>query len=98
MRIPEENGSMDCVTTDPDKMSKVWSTADIENYFVYVLRFGKSSDDVEQRDTRRWPVLASLQTRDIRNKTLERKKATLKLMGVTYRTISIKKDINSSVR
>lgn len=95
--VPEDNESLDGARTDSDKINKVWRAAGIESNFLSVRRLGKTSNEARQRGTRRLPILVSVQTRDVRDKILEKAK-TLKTMGVWYNKIYIKKGIHPSVR
>lgn len=96
--VPENHESLDGATTDSDKIKKVWSTAGIEGNVLSSRRLGRISETGGvQRDTRRRPILVSVETREVRDKALEKAK-TLKTKGEMYDKIYIKKDVHPSVR
>lgn len=96
MGVPEDE-SLDGATMNPDKISKVWRAAGIENDFLCGRQLEKNNkDEAEQRGTRRWPILLRVQARDVWDKILEKAK-TPKEMGIMYSTIYVKKNSHPSL-
>ena len=88
--VPEDN--FDGVSTDNEKLDKVWSQIGETGSHLSCKRLGNNA-----RPGRKRPILVTVRSKEARVIVLEKAKA-LKQANETYKSIYIKKDVHPEVR
>ena len=89
--VPDGSEALEGVTTDDEKVQKVWEAAGITCSIKSSRRLGKTVGP------RKRPLLVVVESKAVRDATLEKAK-NLRGSSDTYKKIYVKKDVHPSVR
>ena len=91
--VPDDNEALEGVTSDSDKVNKVWQTTGIVCPIKSTKRLGRPGDS-----TRRRPILVVVDSCGDRDAALEKEQVLKSCNKDAYKRIFIKKDVHPSVR
>ena len=93
--VPEENEEFNGVTTDEDKLKKIWEILDEGFDICKHHRLGRQ--ELGQQGNRKRPILVEVRRKQDRDNVLN-KTNRLKDAGGLYKNVYVKKDVHPNVR
>lgn len=90
--VPDEHEALQSVTSEEDKLKKIWLEMGVNEEIQSYWRLGTRGDD-----SRRRAILVTITSRETRDKILA-KASTLKQSAGEFSRIYVKKDVHPSIR